>query len=234
MAKNDALSASISILNTADNYNRWIFDNIKNFIGQDVLEIGCGTGNITDYILEKNRGITGIEIDHTFACTAKKKYRNNKAVKIIHGDFLKLKSLKRNHYDTVITLNVLEHIKNDSLALAKMYASLKKGGTAVMLVPAMRFAYGTLDKELGHFRRYEKDDMEKLYNENGFKPGKMFYMNFIGAFAWAFNSRILGRKVFPQFQPVLFDRFFVPVLKPLETVFPPFLGQSLIAVGKKV
>jgi SAM-dependent methyltransferase len=233
MAPKDPLSASIGILEATKNYNRWIFDNIKNFIGQNVLEIGCGTGNITDYILEKDRNITGIEIDHAFACHAGKKYKGNKSVKIIHGDFLKMKNIKKNHYDTVVTLNVLEHIKNDSLAISKMRASLKKGGTAVMLVPAMHFAYGALDKELGHFRRYEKKDMEKLYAGCGFKIERIFYMNFFGAFAWAFNSRLLGRKDFPQNQPVLFDRFFVPVLKPLEKLIPPFMGQSLIAVGKK-
>ena len=234
MAKNDPLSDSIGILESTKNYNRWIYDNIKNFIGQNVLEIGCGTGNITDFILEKSSSVTGIEIDHTFACTAKKKYKNKKSVRIIQGDFLELKNIRKNHYDTVITLNVLEHIKNDSLALSKMLASLKTGGTAVMLVPAMHFAYGALDKELGHFRRYEKSDMLKLYAQNGFKPEKLFYMNFIGAFAWAFNSRLLGRKDFPQSQPKLFDRFFVPVLKPLEALIPPPIGQSLIAVGKKL
>lgn len=233
MNKNDALTASINVLKSTRNYNRWIYDNIKNFIGQNVLEIGCGTGNITDYILEKKRKITGIEIDSAFARTAAAKYRHNKSVTIACGDFLKLR-IKRSGYDSAVSLNVLEHIKNDALVVRKMHASLKKGGTIVSLVPAMHFAYGALDKELGHFRRYEKNDMQKLYAENGFKTEKIFYMNFPGAFAWAFNSRLLKRTDFPQGQPVFFDRFFVPVLKPLESLFPPPIGQSIIAVGKKI
>jgi SAM-dependent methyltransferase len=233
MSKNDPLTASIGILEATKNYNRWIFDNIKNFIGQNVLEIGCGTGNITDYILEKSRNITGVEINHAFACTAIKKYKGNKSVKVLDGDFLKIKGIKKSYYDSAVSLNVLEHIKNDSAAVRKIYASLKSGGIMVNLVPAMHFAYGSLDRSIGHFRRYERKDMEKLYTENGFKVEKLFYMNFIGAFAWAFNSRLLCRKDFPQNQPVLFDRIFVPVLKPLESLIPPPLGQSLIAVGKK-
>lgn len=234
MAQKDPLSASIGFLKSAHNYNRWIYDNIKDFIGQNVLEIGCGMGNITDYILEKNREITGIEIDRVFACAAKKKYKNSKTVKIIHGDFLKIKTIKKNHYDTVITLNVLEHIQNDSLVLSKMHDSLKTGGRAVILVPAMHFAYGSFDKQLGHFRRYEKNDIKILYEKTGFKIEKLFYMNFIGAFAWAFNSRILRRTSFPQNQTILFDRLFVPLLKSAEAVIRPPIGQSLIAVGKKI
>jgi 2-polyprenyl-3-methyl-5-hydroxy-6-metoxy-1,4-benzoquinol methylase len=145
MTKNDSLASSLRILEAMRNYNGWIYDNIKNFIGQNVLEIGCGTGNITDYMLAPGRNITGIEIDPAFAGAAGKKYKNNKSVRIIHGDFMKMNKIKKNHYDTVVTLNVLEHIKNDTLALSRMHASLKKGGTAIMLVPAMHFAYGALD-----------------------------------------------------------------------------------------
>jgi SAM-dependent methyltransferase len=234
MKKNDPLSESISILKSAINYNKWIFDNIKPYLGNNVLEIGCGTGNITDYMLQKNRKITGVEIDRSFACCSQEKYRRSRNVRILHGDFLKLKSIKKASYDSSVSLNVLEHIKDDAAAIRKIHSALKKGGVMVNLVPAMHFAYGTLDRELGHYRRYEKKDMAGLYEGNGFKLEKMFYMNFIGAFAWAMNSRVLGRKDFPSSQPVLFDRFFVPVIKPVEAAIHPPIGQSLIAVGRKI
>jgi SAM-dependent methyltransferase len=229
----DPLIESIAILESTKNYNSWIYDSIKEFIGRDILEVGCGTGNITDYFIGKGRKITGIEMEKTFFRYASDKYRGNRNIKIVCGDFLKIKKLKSNRYDTVVLLNVLEHIKDDSGAAKKIFASLKRNGRAVILVPAMHFAFGTLDEELGHVKRYEKTDMLELFKKNGFIPEKMFYMNFIGAFAWALNSRVLRRKDFPRNQPVLFDRLFVPFLRPLESFLRPPIGQSLIAVGRK-
>jgi SAM-dependent methyltransferase len=234
MAKNDPLSESIFLLQDTKNYNNWIYDNIKSFIGQNVLEVGCGIGNITDFLIEKHAKVTGIDIEKDFVDSALEKYCGRKNVKIIHGDFLKLSNLKKNHYDTVVMLNVLEHIKADGRVMQKIYSSLKKGGMAVILVPAMRFAYGELDRELGHYKRYEKNDMKKLFEDAGLKPERMFYMNFIGAFGWALNSRLFKRRSFPRRQTRIFDMFIVPVLKPLEALIRPPVGQSLIAVAKKI
>ncbi len=227
-----ALTDSLKVLERTKNYNRWIYDNIKDYAGNNILEIGCGTGNNTDMLLKSGAKITGIEIDRKYYDCAAAKYKKNKNVKIIHADFLKTNKLKKNFFDTVIMLNVLEHIKNDSAAVKKIHSLLKKGGRFINLAPAMRFACGRLDKELGHYRRYEKKDIRRLLKKNGFSAEKIFYMNIIGAAAWWANK---NRRGFPSSSPVIFDKFFVPVLKPAEKILRPlvFMGQSIISVAKK-
>ncbi len=234
MEKQDALAHSLTALAGLDNYNKWIYGNISPFLGNNLLEIGCGTGNITDYMIRPGRKITGIDISGEFASTARKKYINNPDVSIITGDALNPScSLAPDSFDTVVLLNVLEHIKEDFAALACIYNMLLPGGRAVILVPAMNFAFGGLDKELGHFKRYEKAGMKVLFKAAGFITEKLFYMNMPGVLGWAVNSRILGKKFIPEGQAGFVNKFLVPVIKPLEKIFPPLFGQSLIAVAVK-
>lgn len=232
--RDDALTRSLEVLKGAENYNRWIFDNIRPFIGKNVLEIGCGTGNLAHYLSAPGRRITGIDINADFVKTAAARFKGRKDISVMRCDFLKGdKRLKKSSFDTIVMLNVLEHIKDDICALKKAAALLKPGGTLVNLVPAMGFAYGELDRQLGHFRRYQRDTLLELNNAAELKDEKMFYMNFIGAFAWWFNSALLKRKDFPSGQPVVFDRFFVPVLKVMESAVKPPIGQSLVSVSRK-
>jgi SAM-dependent methyltransferase len=235
MKNNSSLADSIFKLQKVNNYNRWIYDNIKPYVGRNVLEIGCGIGNITDYFISPDRKITGIDIDEDFVDVAKEKYKNTPGVTIAMGDALNPGcTLPGKSYDTVMLLNVLEHIQDDLKAVKCIFDLLEPKGRAIILVPAMKFAYGELDRQLGHHKRYEKPDMIKLYAYNGFEIEKLFYMNWIGAFGWAFNSRILRKKLIPEDQSNIMDKLIVPIIKPLEDIVKPFFGQSLIAVGKRI
>lgn len=230
----EALADSIFKLQNVNNYNRWIYDNIKPYIGRNILEIGCGIGNITDYFITPGRKITGIDIEDRFVNFAREKYKNTPGVTITTGDALNPGcALPGMSFDTVVLLNVLEHIEKDHEAVKCIFNLLEPKGRAVILVPAMKFAYGELDSQLGHHKRYEKPDMMKVYTDNGFEIEKMFYMNWIGAFGWAFNSRILKRKLIPASQAGIMDKLLVPIMKPLENLIKPPFGQSLIAIGKK-
>jgi SAM-dependent methyltransferase len=230
----EALADSIFKLQKVSNYNRWIYDNIKPYIGRNVLEIGCGIGNVTDYFITPGRKITGIDIDERFVNVAREKYKNTPSVTIASGDALNPScALPGQNFDTVVLLNVLEHIGEDNEAVKCIFNLLEPKGRAVILVPAMKFAFGILDREHGHHKRYEKQDMFRVYRDNGFEVEKMFYMNSIGAFGWAFNSRILRRKLIPENQAWIMDKILVPIIKPLENIIKPPFGQSLIAVGRK-
>lgn len=231
---NGALTQSLEVLKSAQNYNRWIFDNIRPYIGRNVLEIGCGTGNLAQYIAGPGRRITGIDTEKNFVKQASARFKGRNDIRIMRCDFLKEgKKLKKGSFDTVIMLNVLEHIEDDLRAVKKAAALLKSGGALVNLVPAMAFAYGELDRQLGHYRRYQKESLRAVNSAAGLKEEKMFYMNFIGVFAWWLNSVVINRKDFPTGQPLIFDRYFVPVLKAVESLVKPPIGQSLISVSIK-
>ncbi|MCE5299484.1 MAG: class I SAM-dependent methyltransferase [Spirochaetia bacterium] len=234
MEKQDSLTHSLHTLSNVKNYNRWIYDNIKPYLGKNVLEIGCGIGNILDFFITPGRKITGIDIEESYVNIAVKKYEAVPSVTILKGDGLDLKSsMEGRTFDTVIMLNVLEHIRDDFASVAALKDILEPKGRAVILVPAMKFAFGELDRQLGHYKRYEKTDMALLFEKNGLETEALFYMNSVGSLGWWFNSKLLGCKKIPGVQADIVNGLLVPVLKPLESRIRPGFGQSLIAVGRK-
>ena len=133
--------------------------------------------------------------------------------------------------DTVVCLNVLEHIEDDRATLADMYDLLQPGGRLVLLVPAFARLYGTLDEHLRHFRRYEKDELEGKVREAGFVLENLMYLNRPGIFGWWLNGKLLRRRVLPRSQLLAF-KLLMPLLE-REKERPPSTGLSLVAIGRK-
>jgi hypothetical protein len=125
----------------------------------------------------------------------------------------------------------LEHVGEDKTALGKIFSLLEPGGRLLLLVPSHPWLYGSIDKHLGHHRRYGKKELENKLEAVGFKVVFMKYFNRIGALGWFLNSNVLRRKRLPSFQTRIYD-LLVPLLK-LEKFFPLPFGTSLLAVAEK-
>jgi SAM-dependent methyltransferase len=136
-------------------------------------------------------------------------------------------------FDTVICVNVLEHIEDDAVALAAMAAILSPGGVIVLLVPAFAALFGPIDRNLGHYRRYRRDEIARLARAAGLEIAKLHYMNVAGFVGWWVNARLLKRESQSDRQIAIFDRWMVPVLSALEGAIPPPFGQSLLAVLRR-
>jgi SAM-dependent methyltransferase len=135
-------------------------------------------------------------------------------------------------FDTVICLNILEHLKNDLKAVQNMSSLLQPQGRLIILVPALKTLYGSMDISFEHYRRYNKKDLKALIDGQNLKIVKFYYMNFLGLLGWFFNGRILKKKELPENQTKLFDTL-VPFLCFTEKVIRPPLGQSLILIAQK-
>ncbi|HKD17745.1 MAG TPA: methyltransferase, partial [Thermoanaerobaculia bacterium] len=133
--------------------------------------------------------------------------------------------------DTVVCLNVLEHIEDDAGTLADFFALLPSGGRVVLIVPALARLYGTLDQHLHHFRRYEKAEIEEKLRAAGFAVEDCRFLNRPGIVGWYLNGKILKRKVLPSGQLAAF-RLMLPLLR-REEANPPSTGMSLLAIGRK-
>ncbi len=131
--------------------------------------------------------------------------------------------------DTVVALNVVEHIEDDVGALRTIAGLLAPGGRAVILVPALQTIFGSLDEELGHFRRYSRASLTAAFNTAGLRLERMFWYNRLGVFGWWLNARVRRVKRIPIDQLRVFDRL-VPTLR-YERFFPLPFGQSLVAIG---
>ncbi len=230
----DPVELSLKLMSEVNLYNQWIFKNIEPYLGKNNLEIGCGIGNISQFLVKRG-SLVAIDVSPKYIEEVKEKFKDCPDFFAYQWDASSSLPdfLKEGSFDTIICLNVLEHIEDDLKALKNMNRLLKINGHLCLLVPAGRFAYGSLDKEMGHFRRYSKKGLEKKLKQAGFEVVKSFHMNVLGLIGWIFYGRVLHRKQLPSSEIHLIDRL-VPVLAGLERILPPPFGLSLIVTGRKV
>ena len=134
-------------------------------------------------------------------------------------------------YDKVVCLTVLEGIRDDAHAMHCRYGRLTPGGHVLLFVPADQRLYGSMDKTVGHYRRYSRDVIQSLFKDAGFEVAQARYQNSAGRFGWWLNGRVLKREHIPATQSKIFDRF-VPLLRAIEGDHPRN-GLSLVVVGRK-
>jgi SAM-dependent methyltransferase len=139
--------------------------------------------------------------------------------------------LEGNEFDSIVCVNVLEHIKDDAQAIKNIKPLMKDGSKCIVLVPAQRKWFSPIDKILGHCRRYDKGDLRALIEENGLILEKIEYLNALPAFGWWLDFCLLRRKTFSRFQLGLVNRI-VPLVRLADKIFPNF-GLNLLAVCKR-
>lgn len=219
-------------LAAADRYFPWIYDTIKEFAGNKILDIGCARGNIADFFKAKEL-IIGIDVLDEFVSCFKDRFKENKnfyayKINIEEG----AEELIGRGIDTIICLNVLEHIEKDGLALENMRKILVKGGKLIVQVPAFNFLYGTLDEADLHFRRYEKKEIADKIKGAGFKIKKVFYFNLLGVLGWFLSGKVFKDKHFKAERGGLFNKF-IPFLRFFEKIMKPPAGLSIFVIAEK-
>ena len=135
-------------------------------------------------------------------------------------------------FDSIVALNVVEHIEDHELAIADCKKLLRSGGDLIILVPASQILYNQFDKELGHFRRYTKKKLKTLISSQGFEIIYSTYFNSVGMAGWFVSGSVLKKKVIPGGQLKLYNKL-VPAIKMADKVVFRQMGLSTIAVGKK-
>ncbi len=225
------------VLLRSSNYNYWQYEQFHKYIGKRVLEIGCGLGNLTQYLLKDSNYLLSLDIKPEAIDFVKQRFPERKNFHIRQIDVFKegLHQYSNIHFDTIVLANVLEHIKDDLKAMRVCYAILHRAkGKLLLLVPAHRFLYGTLDKEAGHYRRYEIKDMMRLADQSNFKIIDLYAFNFIGALGWYINYCLLKKRNTNNSETTmqigLYDRFIVKPSRLVENWVRPKIGISYIAI----
>lgn len=218
----------------ARNYFAWQCDLVKPELGRRVLEVGCGIGNFTAKLLDREAVIaTDVEAD----CVARLKQRylgrTNLYAYSCGVTTPGFTDLAKHQPDSCVCLNVLEHIQDDEGALREMASVIVPDGVIVLIVPAFESLYGPIDRLLGHYRRYRRKSFETLAKACGLRVVKARYMNVIGFFGWWANSRVFHRTEQSAAQIEFFDRHLVPLQARLEQLVHPPFGQSLLFVLRK-
>jgi glycosyltransferase involved in cell wall biosynthesis len=215
-------------------YNAWLHKMFETYLGRRILEVGSGVGNQTRFFLDRER-VVASDIEPHYQMELRAKFGDRANVKVAAFRF-PLSGADRSEAlaerpDTVVCLNVLEHIEDDAAAARDFASVLPPGGRLVLLVPALPALYGTLDVHLNHYRRYEPDGLRNLVSGAGFEIEALHYLNRPGVAGWWLNSRVLKRKILPRQQTRAF-RLLLPLLR-REERRPPSFGMSLLVLARK-
>jgi glycosyltransferase involved in cell wall biosynthesis len=215
-------------------YNRWIHDRFAPWLGSRVLEVGSGVGNQTRFFADKER-VVASDIEPHYVRELLTRFEKHGNVRVASFRFPLTPEdradLEKERIDTIVCLNVLEHIEDDAGTLADFLRVLAPGGHLALLVPALPALYGTLDENLRHYRRYEKGALGALVARAGFAVETVRYLNRPGVFGWWLNSRVLRRRVLPRRQLGAF-KWVMPLLRSEENTEPSF-GMSLLVLARK-
>lgn len=224
---------TLEIMQAAPRYNRWQYSRVAPYLGRRVCEIGSGIGNMSALILDGAPELLVLtDTDPYYRDALQQRFEGRQDVvveELTLPDYRAKIRFEEFGLDTVVALNVIEHIADDLEALRCIRNMLRPQGRAVVLVPALERLFGSLDRALGHQRRYTRHTLSERMRQAGFRVERVFYFNLLGTFGWWLNARIRKVPRIPLAQLRYFDRL-VPILRTEDLVPLPF-GQSVIAIG---
>jgi SAM-dependent methyltransferase len=218
-------------MSRAANYVAWQTRLVHSELGQRVLEVGCGVGNFTGTLLDRE-AVIAIDVEPACIWRLQQRYAGMANLHAFVCDVAgpKFRELAQFRPDSCVCLNVLEHTQDDLSSLKAIASVLVPGGNVVLIVPAFQALYGPIDRNLGHFRRYSRGTLDRLAQRAGLRVRKAHYSNCLGFFGWWMNAHVLKRQAQSEQQIEIFDRYLVPVISAIEAAIPPPFGQSLVAV----
>jgi len=218
-------------LNRAPRFTKWMADVIRPYVGEKVLEIGAGIGNLTLQLIPR-RMYWASDINPLYLTYLENIGLNRPYMRVGYTDGENSESFpKEQKFDTVICLNVVEHLADDLAALNNIRGVLEDGGRAIVLVPCGPWLFGTLDEVLGHQRRYTKKQLVELAEKAGFHLENVMAFNRVGVIAWWLNGRLLRKRTFGLWQIKVLN-LLMPLFRVLDN-FLPLPPLSLIAVLSK-
>ncbi len=227
----DEVLDSLDMLSALYEYNHWAYSKIRPFIRGSVCEVGCGIGNIIQFLLNYER-VVGLEPFGKSINRARRRFADHRNVRLVQSSLSQCLSeeVPAQSFDSVICVRVLEYIEDDQQALEQMRELCKPGGSVAIIVAAHRSAYGTLDEVYGHLRRYNRRALAGMFANAGLTLTHGSYMNAPGYFGWLWHSRIRRSRKIPASGARLSNRL-VPFIDAFERIIRLPFGQSLVMVG---
>ena len=236
MEKDHSGLETLELFANAPHFNKWLFENISSYCQGNILEIGSGIGNISKLLLQQNLQVTLSDLRKDYCEQLLLDFGKNSNLQNVLQIDLSLKDFEKKYeqslhkFDTVIALNVIEHIEDDNLVINNCKKLLKPNGRLIILVPAFMKLYNSFDKELGHYRRYNKKKLGDLFQTQHLQIIRIQYFNCAGILGWWFTGSILKKKIIPRNQLAIYEKL-VPLFRLFDNLLMKRIGLSVIAVG---
>jgi glycosyltransferase involved in cell wall biosynthesis len=229
----DPGKVTLDALEAAPKFNQWMYESVRPYLGRRVAELGVGRGNLSKHIRQHEHVLlTDYRLDYLKELKAKWSHHPNLTIGKLdmtaRADYEQLRDFGP---DSVVFLNVLEHIEDDRAVLRSLLETTPAGCRLVVLVPFNQALYSDFDRELGHFRRYEQGELEAKMREAGWEVETQFYFNKFGVLAWYVANTIGKQKALTPFQLKVYN-FLTPLFRVLDRVLPTS-GLSTVVVARK-
>ncbi len=238
--KIEYIGKDLEAMDFAVNYHRWILALMKPFLGKHLVEVGAGTGAFSELLLETApETLSLIEPSAMFVtleANLAKRDSDGTEIRAFPNIFAEVAAEIQTEQspDSIIYINVLEHIEDDRLELEIVHRTLRQSGRVFVFVPALPMLFSEFDKQIGHFRRYRKADLAKKIRAAGFRILLSRYFDAAGILPWLVKYRLLKSLTVEIGAVHLYDKLVVPVAKPIESFLPMPLGKNLLFVAEKV
>ncbi len=226
-----ALAEGLDNLDDAVNYARWIHAMVEPHLGARVLEVGAGHGTLTNLLCD-GRVVVASDVSRRCVKALEERFAGTCGVEVVEADISAAPALGL--FDSVVAVNVLEHVLDDVTALHRLREALRPQGRLVLFVPAFPALYSEFDRRIGHHRRYRLPTLRSSVESAGLSVVDIRYVNSVGALAWWALAKQLGMTPSKRWSALTYDRAVVPVLRRLEERFRPPFGQSILCVAERV
>jgi 2-polyprenyl-3-methyl-5-hydroxy-6-metoxy-1,4-benzoquinol methylase len=229
----DAGFAALDALSEAPKFNRWMADTIAPYAGERVLEIGAGSGNMTRQLCRGRKLYLATDLEHEHLEQLRAAFRHRPRLQVHPldatnpADFVQF----QDQLDTVVCLNVLEHIEDDKGTLERIRTILEPGGRLILLVPNDPAVYGSIDAAIGHFRRYTQPGLQALLESAGYEFERMLEFNRVSRPGWIFTGKVLKAKTLSPSTMKIFNRF-VWLWRRIDSHLP-WPPTSIIAIARR-
>lgn len=217
----------------APRFNRWMAETIQPYLGSSVLEIGAGIGNLSRHLAPRRKRYIATDIDseHLARLRTRLQHRPNLEIRLCDLSRADHFTELAGQVDSVVCLNVVEHVEDDLAALVNLHTALRPGGKAIVLVPQDSGLFGTLDEALGHYRRYSQQELEARMEQAGFRVERILEFNRISRPGWWISGKLAKQRTIRPQQLWLFDHM-VWLWRRIDRRLP-WGSTSIIGIGVK-
>jgi SAM-dependent methyltransferase len=215
------------------NYHAWILSNFEPYLKGTVAEIGAGSGNFSSQLINKISGkLIAVEPSMQMFPLLERRFSGNPRVVCEQHYFEDIAPIYKNSLDSIVYVNVLEHVENDQKELSLACSALKPGGHLCIFVPALQFLFSEYDASVGHHRRYYKNQLGSRLRGAGFEIVELKYFDIVGILPWLLLMKLFRLSLVPN-SVLMYDKMVVPLMRRIESLVHAPVGKNLIVVGRR-
>jgi SAM-dependent methyltransferase len=221
-------------------YVDWILQRFAAHLRGRVLEVGAGTGNFAACYVDRVAEAVLLEPAQNLCPRLAARFSSKTHVKVECGlleEWATRPAARRGNddrrFDTAVMVNVLEHIADDQDTIQRLARLLRPGGKLLIFVPALRWLYGSLDRQVHHYRRYSRSRLKRLMQRADLDVISLDFFDTPGVLPWLLAGRLLRQSSFSARAAFIYDRAVVPLASRLERWVRVPLGKNLVCVAQR-